>query len=226
MKKQFIYLGAALLLFAGSCYTPAKNNDNTPESSAKQAASIEFIQSNIERRQSAPYSEAVRIGDILFLTGQVGFNNDSLKLASGGIKAEATQALENIKAVLEANGSDFTITFSVAFVADGAALGVILSLLIDGKLETLFSKTLCKFCAACDATAVALSLEGGASGICVGTSPLRVACMTEFAALKYTCSNVAAAGFESCFVALLWVEPTVIKPLLFEAAKWDCCVIG
>ena len=106
MKKPFIYLGATLLLFAGSCYTPAKNNDNDPESSAKQAASIEFIQSNIERRQSAPYSEAVRIGDILFLTGQVGFNNDSLKLASGGIKAETTQALENIKAVLEANGSD------------------------------------------------------------------------------------------------------------------------
>ena len=42
----------------------------------------------------------------MFLTGQVGFNSDSLKLASGGIKAETKQALENIKAVLEAHKSD------------------------------------------------------------------------------------------------------------------------
>jgi len=67
---------------------------------------IEFLESKIEHRKSAPYSDAVRVGDILFLTGQVGFNNDSLKLAHGGIKAETIQALENIKAVLEANGSD------------------------------------------------------------------------------------------------------------------------
>ena len=67
---------------------------------------IEFLESKIERRKKAPYSDAVRVGDLLFLTGQVGFNNDTKKLAQGGIKAETKQALENIKAVLEANGSD------------------------------------------------------------------------------------------------------------------------
>lgn len=36
----------------------------------------------------------------------MGYNNDSLKLAHGGIKGETIQALENIKDVLEANGSD------------------------------------------------------------------------------------------------------------------------
>jgi len=106
MKKTVLAWSCALLFIGTSCYSPTKNNDNTQESAQAHGSTIEFIQSNIERRQSAPFSEAVRIGDILFLTGQVGFNNDSLKIASGGIKAEATQALENIKAVLEANGSD------------------------------------------------------------------------------------------------------------------------
>ncbi len=106
MNKFLILLSCALLILSISCYSPTKNNDNNQEIDDLQISSIEFIQSAIERRQSAPFSEAVRIGDLLFLTGQVGFNNDSLKIASGGIKAEATQALENIKAVLEANGSD------------------------------------------------------------------------------------------------------------------------
>ena len=106
MKKTVLAWSCALLFIGTSCYSPTKNNDNSQESAQAHGSTIEFIQSNIERRQSAPFSEAVRIGDLLFLTGQVGFNNDSLKIASGGIKAEATQALENIKAVLEANGSD------------------------------------------------------------------------------------------------------------------------
>ncbi len=71
-----------------------------------QKTEIEFLESKIERRKKAPYSDAVRVGDVLFLTGQVGFNSDSLKLAHGGIKGETIQALENIKAVLEAHGSD------------------------------------------------------------------------------------------------------------------------
>jgi len=71
-----------------------------------QKTEIEFLESKIERRKKAPYSDAVRVGDVLFLTGQVGFNSDSLKLADGGIKGETIQALENIKAVLEAHGSD------------------------------------------------------------------------------------------------------------------------
>lgn len=96
---------AALTLLIGSC-NQNKNNKHSSTEANTNLSEIEFITSQIERRQSAPYSEAVRIGNTLFLTGQVGFNNDSLKIAPGGIKAEVTQALENIKAVLEANGSD------------------------------------------------------------------------------------------------------------------------
>ena len=106
MKNLSLLLCLSLLFIFSSCQNTENNKEDTQETVETANSKIEFLASKIERRQRAPYSDAVRIGDILFLTGQVGFNNDSLKIAHGGIKAEATQALENIKAVLEANGSD------------------------------------------------------------------------------------------------------------------------
>lgn len=105
MKNTIKFLAFILVILFVSCQEKTKEVEieKTIEDTKPK---IEFLASKIERRKKAPFSEAVRVGDILFLTGQLGFNNDSLKLAQGGIKAEAAQALENIKAVLEANGSD------------------------------------------------------------------------------------------------------------------------
>ena len=106
MKKlRFSVFSFCLILFF-ACTNSQNKTEEVEENRVIPKSKIEFLESKIERRKSAPYSDAVRVGDILFLTGQVGFNNDSLKLAHGGIKAETIQALENIKAVLEANGSD------------------------------------------------------------------------------------------------------------------------
>lgn len=52
-----------------------------------------------------PYSPAVRVGNLLFLSGHVGVDPDTRQLAPGGIEAETRQALENIKALLESAGS-------------------------------------------------------------------------------------------------------------------------
>ena len=52
---------------------------------------------------SGPYSESARVGDLLFLAGQVGEYEDG-KLISGGIKAEAEQIMLNIKAALARRG--------------------------------------------------------------------------------------------------------------------------
>ena len=51
-----------------------------------------------------PFSEAVRVGNMLYLSGQLGMNS-SMKLVPGGIAAETRQAMENIKATLERYGS-------------------------------------------------------------------------------------------------------------------------
>lgn len=64
-----------------------------------------------ERRQpsisdsGAPYSDAVRVGNLLFLSGKLGTAPGTRQVVPGGIEAETRQALENIKRVLEANGS-------------------------------------------------------------------------------------------------------------------------
>ncbi|HQV69910.1 MAG TPA: RidA family protein [Thermoflexales bacterium] len=50
-----------------------------------------------------PFSEAVRVGDLLYLSGNIGDGADG-KLVSGGIQAETRQAMENIKEVLAKHG--------------------------------------------------------------------------------------------------------------------------
>ena len=51
-----------------------------------------------------PYSDAVRAGDILFLSGAIGTAPGTRQLVPGGLAAETRQTLENIKRNLEANG--------------------------------------------------------------------------------------------------------------------------
>lgn len=54
---------------------------------------------------SLPFSSAVRVGDLLFLSGQIGRNPATGQLAPGGIGPETRQTMENIKATLEYAGS-------------------------------------------------------------------------------------------------------------------------
>ncbi len=51
-----------------------------------------------------PYSQAVRVGNLLFLAGQIGINPATGQLEEG-IEAQTRQALLNLKAVLEAAGA-------------------------------------------------------------------------------------------------------------------------
>jgi reactive intermediate/imine deaminase len=52
-----------------------------------------------------PFSSAVRVGNVLYLSGQVGALPGTRELAAGGIAAETRQTMENIKQVLEYSGS-------------------------------------------------------------------------------------------------------------------------
>jgi 2-iminobutanoate/2-iminopropanoate deaminase len=51
-----------------------------------------------------PFSDAVRVGHMLYLSGQLG-TDSSVGLVPGGVKAETKQTMENIRRVLERNGS-------------------------------------------------------------------------------------------------------------------------
>jgi reactive intermediate/imine deaminase len=70
---------------------------------ASLAAPPQFLNSGKVLVGDLPFSEAVRHGDTLYLSGQVGIAPGTMKLVPGGIRAEAAQALANIRTILEAN---------------------------------------------------------------------------------------------------------------------------
>lgn len=52
-----------------------------------------------------PLSQAIKVGEWVFVSGQLGMDPKTGHLAKGGITAETRQVCENLKAVLEAAGS-------------------------------------------------------------------------------------------------------------------------
>ena len=52
-----------------------------------------------------PFSPAVRVGNMLYLSGQIGVRSGTNELVPGGIEGETRQALENIREVLVSSGS-------------------------------------------------------------------------------------------------------------------------
>ena len=68
-----------------------------------------------------PFSEAVRVGDMLYLSGQIGNRPGTLELVPGGIRAEARQTMENIRAVLERHGSSLERVVKCTVMIDDIA---------------------------------------------------------------------------------------------------------
>jgi reactive intermediate/imine deaminase len=76
-----------------------------PTKGPSSGPAVTYLASPSAAARNLPFSEAVRVGDLLFLSGQLGVVPGSLALAEGGIQAETRQTLENIKATLERHGS-------------------------------------------------------------------------------------------------------------------------
>lgn len=72
---------------------------------------MDFIVSHGTRSAGLPFSDAVRVGDILCLSGQIGHKPGTLELVPGGIEAETRQMMENIARVLNAEGRSFDDVF-------------------------------------------------------------------------------------------------------------------
>ena len=54
-----------------------------------------------------PYSQAVRVGDLLFTSGQIALDPATGAMLEGGVEAQTVRVCENLKAVLEAAGAGF-----------------------------------------------------------------------------------------------------------------------
>ncbi len=59
-----------------------------------------------QAQDGPPFSKARKVGNMLYLAGELGIDPVSNKLAEGGIGPETRQALTNIRSTLQANGSD------------------------------------------------------------------------------------------------------------------------
>ncbi len=66
-----------------------------------------------------PYSQAVRIGDFLFVSGQIAIEPASGTIIVKNIKAETVQVMENLQSILSAAGMDFSnVIKSTIFLKD------------------------------------------------------------------------------------------------------------
>jgi 2-iminobutanoate/2-iminopropanoate deaminase len=72
---------------------------------------IEFLSSHGTRAAGLPFSDAVRVGGVLYLSGALGNEPGTMRLVSGGIAAETRQTMTNIARVLEQNGLSFDDVF-------------------------------------------------------------------------------------------------------------------
>ncbi|MFD2564576.1 RidA family protein [Aquimarina rubra] len=93
MKKSYLYI--ILITFSIGCANNSESN-----------TSITFHKTHEAKKANAPFSDAVQVGNLYFLSGQVGMDHTSRTLVTGGIKKETEQTLENIKAVLKHHDMD------------------------------------------------------------------------------------------------------------------------
>ena len=65
---------------------------------------VEFLNSGKVMPPGVPFSEAVRVDNLLYVSGAIGMVPGKLELVPGGLQAEGKQALQNLKTTVEANG--------------------------------------------------------------------------------------------------------------------------
>ena len=66
-----------------------------------------------------PYSQAIKVGNLLFLSGQIPLDPKTGSLVEGGIDMQTRQVFHNIEAILKAAGASFDNVVSASvFLAD------------------------------------------------------------------------------------------------------------
>lgn len=65
----------------------------------------EFLNTADALAANLPFSEGVRVGETIYLSGELGVAPGTMRLVDGGIAAETRQTMENIRATLEAHGA-------------------------------------------------------------------------------------------------------------------------
>ena len=102
---------------------------------AQEAPEVEFLTAG--GMTGVPFSDAVRVGNILFLSGKIGVVPGESVLVEGGIGPETRQTMENIKASVERNGSSMDqvvkCTVMLADIAEWGAMNEVYATFFPGN---------------------------------------------------------------------------------------------
>ena len=83
---------------------------------------------------AGPYSQAIRVGDLVFTAGQLGLEPSSGEFTGDGVAAQAERAIANLEAILDAAGSGLDrlvkVTVFLAEIADWPAVNEVYARLI------------------------------------------------------------------------------------------------
>jgi 2-iminobutanoate/2-iminopropanoate deaminase len=77
-------------------------------STSQQNKQIVVVESTKAPKAVGPYSQAVRANGFVFVSGCVGLNMETGRIADGGVEAEVRQTLENLKCIIEQSGSSLS----------------------------------------------------------------------------------------------------------------------
>ena len=82
---------------------------------------IQFTSTPSAPRAIGPYSQATRANGLLFTAGQVGFDPATGELVDGGIAEQTARVLENVRAILQAEGLELaSVVKTTVFLVDMA----------------------------------------------------------------------------------------------------------
>ncbi len=80
---------------------------------------MKLIHTDKAPKAIGPYSQAVNAGNMLFVSGQVPFNPETMEIVEGGVKEQTAQSLRNVEAILKEVGLDFSnVVKSTVFIKD------------------------------------------------------------------------------------------------------------
>jgi reactive intermediate/imine deaminase len=102
----------------------------------QQPPVVEFLNSGKVLPRNLPFSELVRHGNTLYLSGQIGIQPGTMKLVPGGVQEEARQTMANIRTTLEAHGYSMAnlvkCTVMLADIADWQAFNEVYKTFFSG----------------------------------------------------------------------------------------------
>lgn len=114
-------LGLGLLVLGGALYlfTQSGEDDDSMEHEHLQAHVKSAVIPEGTSPPIGPYTPAVKVGDMLFLSGQLGINPETGTMVEGGTVAQARQALANLGSLLNAAGMTFDdVVRATVYLAD------------------------------------------------------------------------------------------------------------